>query len=142
MRRSSGAGAASGWHIGLGTTASFDGHGLTAPVRRGLERASARGGYGNLPEDSVYHQRNLDGRGEPLSSSRRYAIGDHARGLRRNADGSLNLAIQHDEPTDPPLRANWLPVGPGAFHLIMRSHDPEASIVNGSWTPAPVVTQR
>lgn len=143
-----------------------------------LNAAIARGGYGNLPEDSVYHQRNLDDRGEPLAGSlrytvtfasgqlppvgafwsitaygqaqrdlmdnpiQRYAIGDRTQGLRRNADGSLTLAIQQDEPTDPVLRANWLPVGPGAFYLIMRSYDPAPVIVSAEWAPPPVVAQR
>ena len=143
-----------------------------------LNATIARGGYGNLPEDSIYHQRNVDDRGEQLTGSRRYtmtfpvgqlppvrafwsstaydqsrmdlienpiqryALGDRTRGLQRNTDGSLTLAIQRDAPTDPVLRANWLPVGSDAFYLIMRSYDPEASIVNGTWAPAPVVQQR
>lgn len=143
-----------------------------------LNAAIARGGYGNLPEDSVYHQRNLDDAGQPLSGARRYtmtfpagqlppvgafwsvtaydlarmdlienpirryALGDRTAGLQRAADGSLTIAIQADEPADPVLRANWLPVGPGPFYLIMRSYDPAPAIASGQWAPPQVVPGR
>lgn len=143
-----------------------------------LNAAIARGGYGNLPEDSVYHQRNLDARGEQLSGARRYtltfapgqlppvgafwsitaydqsrfdllenpirrySIGDRTGGLRYAPDGSLTLAIQADEPADPVLRANWLPVGRGPFFLVMRSYDPAPAIAEGRWAPPEVVEAR
>jgi hypothetical protein len=139
-----------------------------------LNATIARGGYGNLPEDSVYHQRNLDEDGAPLDGSkqyrvtflpghlppvrafwsitaydqarfdlienpiRRYSIGDRTPGLQHAPDGSLTLAIQATEPSDPALRANWLPVGTGPFYLIMRSYDPDVRIATGAWKPPPV----
>lgn len=39
-----------------------------------LNAAIARGGYGNLPEDSVYYQRTLDAEGAPLSGSHAYRL--------------------------------------------------------------------
>jgi hypothetical protein len=36
----------------------------------------------------------------------RYSIGDRTPGLRRDADGSLTIVIQHDQPAD---TSNWLP---------------------------------
>lgn len=203
--------------IGLGS-GGFDPQRLSAPVRRGLQRAVdagerivqaaqfgiantvngwnysdrigrirndwalnaaiARGGYGNLAEDSVYHQRSLDDAGRPLSGRhaytmtfaagrlppvgrfwsvtaydqasfdlienpiRRYSLGDRTAGLTPNPDGSLTVAIQHDPPTDPVLRANWLPVGREAFYLILRSYEPAPEVATGAWAPPPVVRVR
>lgn len=39
-----------------------------------LNAAIARGGYGNLPEDSVYYQRSLDASGQPLTGAKRYLM--------------------------------------------------------------------
>lgn len=141
-----------------------------------LNAAIALGGFGNRPEDSVYHQRNLDHQGKQLMGSnayrmtflpgelppvgafwsvsaydqntfdlmenpiRRYSIGDRTQGLQRSADGSLTIAIQATEPEDPVLKANWLPVGTGAFYLILRSYDPDPRIINGAWAPPQVKT--
>jgi len=52
---------------------------------------------------------------------RRYALGDRTAGLKRNADGSIDILIQHDRPAD---GANWLPAPPGAFRPIMRAYLP------------------
>ena len=61
-------------------------------------------------------------------------------GLRRGADGSLTIAIQASEPADPGLKANWLPVGPGPFYLILRSYEPDPRMATGEWPPPPVTT--
>lgn len=39
-----------------------------------LRAAIARGGYGNLPEDSVYYQRSNDAKDQPLTGERRYTL--------------------------------------------------------------------
>ena len=59
----------------------------------------------------------------------RYAIGNRTPDLKRNADGSLTIAIQ---PTDPGPGANWLPSPPrGPFSLAFRAYRPEAPILSG-----------
>ena len=61
----------------------------------------------------------------------RYAIGNRTPDLKRNADGSLTIAIQ---PTDPGPGANWLPSPPrGPFSLAFRAYRPEAPILSGGW---------
>lgn len=40
----------------------------------GLNAAIAMGGYGNLPEDSVYYQRNMDAAGNPLTGAKAYTM--------------------------------------------------------------------
>ncbi|MGB6446207.1 MAG: DUF1214 domain-containing protein [Xanthobacteraceae bacterium] len=50
-------------------------------------------------------------------------------GLKKNADGSLDVAIQKDKPAD---TSNWLPAPAGDFNLTMRLYGPETSVLDGS----------
>ena len=62
----------------------------------------------------------------------RYSIGNRTPGLRHHADGSLDIALQHDAPTDPVLRANWLPTPVrGAFQISLRAYLPTAALRAG-----------
>jgi hypothetical protein len=63
----------------------------------------------------------------------RYAIGDRTRGLKRNADGSIDILMQRDKPAGN-LLANWLPApASGHAHLSLRLYQPRAEILNGSF---------
>ena len=73
----------------------------------------------------------------------RYALNSRSR-LHRNADGSIDLYIQHDPPANPAQVANWLP-SPGAgegFRLIWRLYDLGRAlrgVLDGSgWQPPAV----
>ena len=55
--------------------------------------------------------------------------------LKENADGSLTLFIQKDEPTDPVQKANWLPAPNGPIYIVLRMYWPKESVLNGSWEP-------
>jgi hypothetical protein len=58
-----------------------------------------------------------------------------------NKDGSVDLLIQKDAPGKV-SEANWLPVPPGRFNLMLRLYWPQEkppSILDGSWKP-PAVT--
>lgn len=58
--------------------------------------------------------------------------------LHYNADGSLDLYIQHDEPRGE-RKANWLPSPKGKpFFLSMRVYWPKAAALDGTWAPPPV----
>lgn len=73
----------------------------------------------------------------------RYSLGTKNQGLVRNADGSLTVYVQPEAPTDPARLANWLPTPKGAaFSLYVRAYWPDAAILNGSWTPPPVLQAR
>jgi hypothetical protein len=68
----------------------------------------------------------------------RYSIGDRTPGTVHGADGSIEIFLQAEEPTDPAERANWLPAPAGPFYLLTRAYSPRAPILTGDWLPAPV----
>lgn len=62
----------------------------------------------------------------------RYALGDRDP-LRYNADGSLDLWLQHEAPVAE-LQGNWLPIPPsGPFSLTGRIYLPERRLLDGQW---------
>ncbi|MDB6153494.1 MAG: hypothetical protein JWL90_1947 [Chthoniobacteraceae bacterium] len=54
--------------------------------------------------------------------------------LHYNADGSLDLYIQHDSP-GVENESNWLPAPADKFVLIMRLYWPKDEVLNGHWQP-------
>ena len=58
--------------------------------------------------------------------------------LKYNADGSLDLYFQNENP-GPDKEANWLPAPRNAFNLTMRLYAPEADVLTGKWNPPPVL---
>ncbi len=59
----------------------------------------------------------------------RYSLGSDDD-LKREADGSFNLIVQHDDP-GAESRANWLPAPSGPFYLVLRIYAPRDEIVKG-----------
>ena len=73
----------------------------------------------------------------------RYLINDRTK-LHRNRDGSLDLYIQANEPSDPNQAKNWLPSPPGeTFRIIWRLYQTEkarAGILDGTgWQPPAIM---
>lgn len=68
----------------------------------------------------------------------RFSVGTKNKDLKRNADGSLSIYVQVEEPVDPLQRANWLPAPQGDFSLYIRAYWPKAEVLDGSWTPPAV----
>ncbi|MBU3915690.1 DUF1254 domain-containing protein [bacterium] len=66
---------------------------------------------------------------------RRYAIGDRDP-LRFNEDGSLDILIQHNRPTQG--ESNWLPAPAEPFAVTLRLYLPKEEFLNGSWKLPPI----
>ncbi|WP_406237567.1 DUF1254 domain-containing protein [Nocardia sp. NBC_01009] len=64
-----------------------------------------------------------------------YAIG-HQVPVAYNADGSVDLAIQHRDPGARVPTGNWLPIPEaGQFSLTMRLYVPKPIALDGQWKP-------
>ncbi len=66
-------------------------------------------------------------------------LGRHNRGsndgLKKNADGSLDLYLQHADPGND-KEANWLPAPKeGGFNVILRIYWPKKEVIDGHWNP-------
>jgi hypothetical protein len=67
----------------------------------------------------------------------RFSVGTKNRGLKLDPDGGLTVIVQADPPAD---RSNWLPAPKGKdFSLFMRAYWPKTAVLDGSWTPPPVL---
>ena len=66
----------------------------------------------------------------------RFAIGDRDA-LEYNADGSLDVHIQHENP-GPGRVSNRLPAPLGPLGTTVRLYAPRLSALDGRWTPPPV----
>lgn len=85
--------------------------------------------YEATPTGQFYFTRN------PID---RYSIGDRTAGLRRNADGSLDIWIARTEP-GPARRANWLPAPRSApFMLSLRAYLPRPELSAGTYRFPPL----
>jgi len=87
------------------------------------------------PVDAFWSVTMYDAQGFQVANKlNRFAIGDRDA-LKFNADGSLDLYIQHDSP-GADKESNWLP-GPaaGVLGVTMRLYAPKAAIPSGSWVP-------
>jgi hypothetical protein len=72
----------------------------------------------------------------------RYTLSQRNK-FRENADGSVDLYLQHDNPGRG-KEANWLPAPQGRFMLMLRLYWPKEtppSLLDGTWTIPSVVRQ-
>jgi len=97
---------------------------------------------GGVPADAFWsltmYQAEADGRFFLVDNPiRRYSIGDRTRGLVKNADGSIDILIQRDQPSGD-LAANWLPAPAGAMRMSLRAYLPRKELRDRSWKVPPV----
>jgi hypothetical protein len=90
------------------------------------------------PVDAFWSLTMYDAEGFPVANPlNRFALGDRDA-LQYNADGSLDLYVQHDDPGGD-RTANWLPSpSTGTLGLTMRLYAPKTAVLNGSWAPPPL----
>lgn len=69
---------------------------------------------------------------------KRYSLGTKNKDLQLGPDGSLTLYVSATPP-DADKMTNWLPAPKEDFSLYVRSYWPDAAILEGKWTPPPVV---
>ncbi len=62
----------------------------------------------------------------------RYSIGNRTQGLKLEADGSLELYLQHENP-GPDKVSNWLPAPAGPFFFVARLYGPSTPALSGQW---------
>ncbi len=102
----------------------------------GRQRYRVRIPPGGLPLDGFWslsaYERLADGRlfftDNPIQ---RYAVGDRTPGLLRQPDGSIELWLQREPPSEPARRANWLPAPPGPTQLTLRAYLPQPALREG-----------
>lgn len=89
------------------------------------------------PADAFWSITMYDADGFPVPNPiERYAIGDRDP-LHMNADGSLDIVIQHGDPGSE-RRDNWLPAPRGPLGITMRLYDPRPEVLDGRWAPPPL----
>ena len=70
----------------------------------------------------------------------RYSINDRSE-LNFNEDGSLDIIVSKDPPSDAAMENNWLPVSQDDFHLYLRIYLPKESVLNNDWM-APTIKKK
>jgi hypothetical protein len=63
----------------------------------------------------------------------RWSIASNTKDLHYAPDGSLEIAIQNDQPEEGP--ANWLPSGSETFRLTLRLYMPKDFAAKGGYKP-------
>ncbi len=100
---------------------------------------------GGVPADAFWsltmYEAEADGRFFLVENPiRRFSVGDRTQGLVKNADGSVDILIQREQP-EGPLAANWLPAPAGAIRLSLRAYLPRKELRDRAWR-VPAVRKR
>ena len=92
---------------------------------------------GQLPPNEAFWSLTLtDVAGYMVKNSiNRSSVGSRS-GLAPNADGSIDIYLQHTAPAG--HESNWLPTPAGAFRLMLRAYLPGRAILDGDYHVPPV----
>jgi hypothetical protein len=68
--------------------------------------------------------------------ARKYGVASYTPGLQFNTDddGSLSIYMARQLPAGVPM-ANWLPIPPGAFNIMLRVYGPEETVEDNTYVP-------
>jgi len=124
----------------------FDDVGVFCP-RKGIKGKLLNGDHKYLlhfnkedlpPVEAFWSITMYDAEGyQTANSINRFAVSSWMP-FKYNADGSLDLTIQHDNPGAEKV-ANWLPApSKGALGVTMRLYAPKAVALDGRWNPPAV----
>ncbi len=64
----------------------------------------------------------------------KYVVASYTPGLQFNADGSLSVYLARQLPAAVPM-ANWLPIPPRAFNIMLRVYGPEGKVAEDRYVP-------
>ena len=93
---------------------------------------------GRLPPNNAFWSLTMGDAGNRFVPNpiNRYSVSDRS-GLVPNADGSVDIHIQHAVPTG--HESNWLPAPTGHFILWLRVYLPGQAVLDGEYKVPPVV---
>jgi hypothetical protein len=135
--------------LGLGAKVRADGVDFNASVDGNGDRLDGSKAYrlifapGDTPPAKAFWSITLyDDQGYLVANPRdRYAVRP-GEGLVYELDGSLIIYLQSEDP-GPEHRPNWLPTPAGqTYELSLRAYWPNEALLNGQWTPPPVVAAK
>ena len=111
---------------------------VTGKPLSGANRYVFRFDPGGLPPVDAFWSLTVYGLDRFLVANplNRYSIGDRTKGLQYNADGSLDIYVQHEVPVGE--ESNWLPTPADAFYLLFQAYQPRAELLTGAYKVPPV----
>jgi len=74
------------------------------------------------------------------NSANKYVVASYLPGLEYNSDGSLNVYMSAQQPSGVPT-ANWLPIPPGKFNIMLRVYGPEGDVADNTYIPPAIQKQ-
>ncbi|MEY2604053.1 MAG: hypothetical protein QOH31_1844 [Verrucomicrobiota bacterium] len=72
------------------------------------------------------------------NSADKYVVASYTPGLVQAKDGSITIYMSVTKPKAVP-QANWLPIPPGPFNIMLRAYGPGPDIVNNTYVPPPIL---
>lgn len=88
------------------------------------------------PNDDFWSLTATDTAGYKVSTPTGRSSVDSHSGLAASSDGSVEILLQHGQPSG--TAQNWLATPPDRFRLMLRVHLPGAVIVDGGYEVPPV----
>ncbi len=71
------------------------------------------------------------------NSANKYLVASYTPGLQKNPDGSISIYMARKLPPGVPA-ANWLPIPPGPFNVMLRDYGPLDNVLDGTYVPPPI----
>jgi hypothetical protein len=68
------------------------------------------------------------------NSANKYVVASYTPGLQINADGSISIYMARQLPPGVPA-ANWLPIPPGPFDVMLRDYGPAGNVLDNTYVP-------